>query len=126
MIIGNDFYPGSPTTIKVRDSEANYIFQTIGESPNLIGYKYNLTLFHKINAILIKDAMCETDLHYFERKAKPKIPKGTEVTIKAYWSNFYGAYFVIDYDGKTYDIATSNVKITTTTFDRDLYNKVVI
>lgn len=44
-------------------------------------------------------------------KRKPPIPKGAEVEINYYHINFYGAYFNVKYNNKSYDIATRYIKL---------------
>jgi hypothetical protein len=65
---------------------------------------------------LTKDTMCAHDQHEIKNyprpwyKAKPELPKGTVLTVKETWSNFYGTYHrCVTPDGE-YDIPVENAK----------------
>lgn len=64
--------------------------------------------FDDVKAVIKKDCYDEADIHYFSKNPK-KISAGTEVTLNVYWINFYGSYYRISHEGRTYDIKTSNV-----------------
>ena len=63
---------------------------------------------------LTKDTMCAHDQHEIKNyprpwyKPKPELPKGTVLTVKETWSNFYGTYHrCVTPDGE-YDIPVEN------------------
>lgn len=65
---------------------------------------------------LTQDTMCAHDQHEIKNyprpwyKAKPELPKGTVLTVKETWSNFYGTYHrCVTPDGE-YDIPVENAK----------------
>ena len=65
---------------------------------------------------LTKDTMCAHDQHEIKNyprpwfEPKPKLPKGTVLTVKKTWSNFYGTYHrCVTPDGE-YDIPVENAK----------------
>ena len=65
---------------------------------------------------LTKDTMCAHDQHEITNyprpwyKPKPMLPKGTVLTVKETWSNFYGTYHrCVTPDGE-YDIPIENAK----------------
>lgn len=64
--------------------------------------------FDDVKAVIKLDCYDEEDIHYFAKHPK-KIAAGTEVTLNAYWINFFGSYYRIDYNGQTYDIKKENV-----------------
>ena len=91
-------------------SNTGWVFR-VTTRPDLIGHSYYIS---GVKALLLDSALDEKDLHYAGIpgfKLKPSIPKGTEVEIKSYFFNFYGAYFSVVYEGKQYDIATNYIKL---------------
>lgn len=65
---------------------------------------------------LTQDTMCAHDEHEIKNyprpwyEPKPKLPKGTVLTVKETWSNFYGTYHrCVTPDGE-YDIPVENAK----------------
>lgn len=66
---------------------------------------------------LTQDTMCAHDEHEIKNyprpwyKPKPKLPKGTVLTVKETWSNFYGTYHrCVTPDGE-YDIPVENAEV---------------
>lgn len=59
---------------------------------------------------LTENAMCAHDLHELTKyprpwfKAKPTLPKGTVLTVKEQWANFFGSYYRCEHENGTYDI----------------------
>lgn len=103
---------GDTTVIRVTDGTGCvWCFETNGDRPDLIGYDYHIK---GVKAILLNDGYCEMDLHYAGLpgyKIKQPIPKGYEVEINYYHINFYGAYFNVKYNNKSYDITTKYIKL---------------
>jgi hypothetical protein len=68
---------------------------------------------------LTEDTMFAHDLHeltHYPRpwfKEKPMLPKGTRLTVKEEWANFYGSYYRCDHENGEYDIPISKAKIIT-------------
>lgn len=91
--------------MRINDAEKSLIVETDKESGK-VGVEYNIGDY---NAIFIKDTYDEADFHYFERKTKQPIPKGTRLKVECWWMNFYGSYFKVRYNGKSYDVKTTNV-----------------
>lgn len=66
---------------------------------------------------LTENAMCAHDLHEltnYQRpwfKAKPILPKGTVLTVKEQWINFFGSYYRCDHENGTYDIKRSEAEV---------------
>lgn len=100
------------TVIRVTDGTGcRWYFETNGDRPDLIGHDY---FIKNVRAILLNDGYCEMDFHYAGvpgYKRKPPIPKGTEVEINYYRINFYGEYFNVKNNNKSYDIATKFLKL---------------
>lgn len=95
--------------IKFTDCSKQYEAIVEESNPRLIGYEYKFN--SPFFGIITKDSYDCADLHYGCANPKPFIPKGTKVEFDAYWFNFYGSYFVINYQDKKYDIHTNCVEI---------------
>jgi hypothetical protein len=100
------------TVITITDGTGcRWCFETNGDRPDLIGHDYHI---NGAKAILLDSGYCEMDFHYAGvpgYKRKPPIPKGDEVEINYYHINFYGTYFNVKYNNKSYDIATKYIKL---------------
>ena len=66
---------------------------------------------------LTENTMCAHDLHELTNhprpwfKAKPMLPKGTVLTVRKPWTNFFGSYYRCDHENGTYDIKRSEAEI---------------
>ena len=79
----------------IRITDARDIWSVLTNiQPGKIGVEYNIGDFY---ATTIRDSFDEADFHYFERKTKKPIPKGTKLKVECWWMNFYGSYFKLKY-----------------------------
>lgn len=69
---------------------------------------------------LTEDTMCAHDKHEMTNyprpwfHAKPKLKKGTRLTVKEEWANFYGSYYRCDHENGEYDIPKDKAKVINT------------
>jgi hypothetical protein len=93
-------------------TDGNYVKMAVDcynlDDDGTFGHIGKMYKFENVKATIKQDCYDEADLHYFRKNPK-KLEKGTEVTINVYWINFYGSYYRITHEGKTYDIKRDNV-----------------